>query len=167
MSESYWLDAGPHEDPVDGRCAMEWVAYLAGEEHTDHPRCVSTFLNQLFVKLNDSLSNDDRQRLRPYLARTIGTADDDFDVTREAICRAWIERHRATWIFGIYGDKVAASLAGPAMLAVYPTSHAVAFVVAEYPSLRDEVWELLDRLLPKELIELPKVENWQAVCQVG
>ena len=37
MSSEYWLAHGPHATPEDGRCAMEWVSYLAGEPHSDQP----------------------------------------------------------------------------------------------------------------------------------
>lgn len=53
---------------------MEWVAYLAGEEHSDQPVCVSPMLRKFCISLNDVLPDEPRQRLRPYLARTIGTS---------------------------------------------------------------------------------------------
>ena len=31
MSNDYALAYGTHASPLDGRCAMEWVSYLAGE----------------------------------------------------------------------------------------------------------------------------------------
>jgi hypothetical protein len=87
MTDDYRLSHGKHIDPRIGRCAMEWVAHLAGEPHTDAPRCVSPVLRSLFIALNDQLEDDERPRLRPYLARTIGTADDGHDYERELACR--------------------------------------------------------------------------------
>ena len=40
MSSDYTLAYGTHANPEDGRCAMEWVSHLAGEPHSDQPRCV-------------------------------------------------------------------------------------------------------------------------------
>ncbi|HUE25944.1 MAG TPA: hypothetical protein VMP89_04150 [Solirubrobacteraceae bacterium] len=44
MGTDYTLAYGTHATPDDGRCAMEWVSYLAGEPHSDHPACVSPVL---------------------------------------------------------------------------------------------------------------------------
>lgn len=63
---------------------MEWVAYLAGERHSDQPACVCRALRQFTIRLNDCMPDDVRQRLRPYLARMIGSADDG-----QAPRRAW------------------------------------------------------------------------------
>lgn len=85
----YELTIGHHDDPSEGRCAMEWVSYLAGERHTDSPTCVSPFLRQFGMCLNDSLPNVPRQKLRPYLARMIGTKDDGLDDKRKQLVVAW------------------------------------------------------------------------------
>lgn len=76
MSSDYTLGCGTHETPDDGRCAMEWVNHLAGEPRSDQPGCVSPVLRALCTGLNDGLEDDPRQRLRPNLSRTIGTAGD-------------------------------------------------------------------------------------------
>jgi hypothetical protein len=44
MIINYTLRHGSHESPQDGLCAMEWVAYLAGEKHSDYPSCVDLAL---------------------------------------------------------------------------------------------------------------------------
>ena len=76
MSSDYILSYGTHARPEDGRCAMEWVSHLAGESHSDEPACVSPVLRAMCIALNDGLEHEPRQRLRPYLARTIGTVGD-------------------------------------------------------------------------------------------
>jgi hypothetical protein len=86
----YRLAAGPHRRPGTGRCAMEWVAYLAGEPHSDAPRTVSPVLAAFARTLNDALGDADRQRLRPYLARSIGTAGDGLDAERAQACARWL-----------------------------------------------------------------------------
>jgi hypothetical protein len=99
MSTDYTLAYGTHAAPEDGRCAMEWVSYLAGEPHSDDPACVSPVLRAFCTALNDSLDEAPRQRLRPYLARTIGTAHDGLDEARSWMAMDWLIRvYTPTWL---------------------------------------------------------------------
>lgn len=99
MSTDYTLGWGTHASPDDGRCAMEWVSHLAGEPHSDHPRCVSPVLRAFCTTLNDSLEDEPRQRLRPYLTRTIGTGDDGLDEARSWMAMDWLIRtYTRTWL---------------------------------------------------------------------
>jgi hypothetical protein len=99
MAKDYWLDRGPHAKPDDGRCAMEWVSYLAGEPHTDRPSCVSPALRSFCVAFNDGLDRATRQTLRPYLTRTIGTAGDGFDEARGWMALDWLIRlYAPAWL---------------------------------------------------------------------
>jgi hypothetical protein len=59
----------------EGVCAMEMVAFLAGEEHTDHPACTSPVIAAFLRSWNDALDDGDRQRLKPWLPRVIDTRD--------------------------------------------------------------------------------------------
>ena len=90
--DKYWLAKGNHPSPRDGRCAMEWVSYLADEPHSDEPACVSPVLQRFCIAFNDALPDDKRQRLRPYLARTIGTAGDGLDEQRSWLATDWLIR---------------------------------------------------------------------------
>jgi hypothetical protein len=92
MSSEYMLAYGTHATPNDGRCAMEWVSFLAGEPHSDEPACVSAVLRAFCTTLNDGLEDGPRQRLRPYLTRTIGTADDGLDEARSWAAMDWLVR---------------------------------------------------------------------------
>lgn len=69
------LSKGAHRSFSDGVCAMEMVAYLAGESHSDHPACVCPVLAAYVRQLNDSMRDDaTRDRwLKPILPRLIGT----------------------------------------------------------------------------------------------
>jgi hypothetical protein len=108
MGTDYRLAYGTHSTPEHGRCATEWVSYLAGERHSDDPACVSPVLRAYCTSLNDSLKDGPRQLLRPYLARTIGTADDGLDEARSWMALDWLIRtYVPTW-------SAAAGLSGAA-----------------------------------------------------
>jgi hypothetical protein len=95
----YTLAYGTHARPEDGRCAMEWVSYLAGESHTDEPACVSPVLRSFCIALNDGLEDVPRQRLRPFLTRTIGTAGDGLDEARAWMAMDWLIRtYTPAWL---------------------------------------------------------------------
>ncbi len=116
MDSDYTLAYGTHANPNDGRCAMEWVSHLAGEPHSDQPRCVSPVLRALCIALNDGLDDGPRQRLRPYLARTIGTSDDDLDPARSWLAMDWLIRlYAPTWLLaaGLFTSAEALRLLAP------------------------------------------------------
>jgi hypothetical protein len=110
MSTDYMLAYGTHATPDDGRCAMEWVSYLAGEPHSDQPACVSPVLRAFCTTLNDNLEDGPRQRLRPYLTRTIGTADDGLDEARAWMAMDWLVRTYAPRWLTIAGLPLSAQL---------------------------------------------------------
>lgn len=93
------LARGNHETREDGVCAMELVAWMAGEEHSDHPACVSPVLSTFLRRWNDDLDDVGRQRLKPYLRRVIGTAGDGHDETRGWMLTDWMVRvHTPAWL---------------------------------------------------------------------
>ena len=95
----YALARGTHTDPTQGRSAMEWVSYLAGEPHSNKPDCVSPVLRAFCRTLNDALDDEPRQRMLPYLDRTIGTTADGLDETRSWIALDWLIRvYAPTWL---------------------------------------------------------------------
>jgi hypothetical protein len=69
------LSHGKHRDPAQGACIMEMVAFLAGEEHTDHPQCVHEELISLGISTNDFVSNDNRNRLALLIPIFMNTRD--------------------------------------------------------------------------------------------
>lgn len=56
-------------------CAMEMVAWLAGEEHSDEPRCACPVIAAFVRAVNDALPSDgERGRLlRPLIPQLVGT----------------------------------------------------------------------------------------------
>ena len=110
MSSDYTLARGAHANALDGRCA---ISHLAGEPHSDAPACVSPVLHIFCTALNDALDDNARQRLRPYLPRTIRTAEDGLDEARSRMATDWPVRvYAPTWLAAVHlrrsADAVAA-----------------------------------------------------------
>jgi hypothetical protein len=86
------LRFGPHTTRDKGMCAMEFVAWVADEPHSDKPKCVAADLQRFMVALNDSLDYEQRQMLKPYLGRCIGTKRDGLHRARYRIYRehVWV-----------------------------------------------------------------------------
>ena len=62
--------------PEDGRmCIMSLVAFMAGEGHTDRPRCASPLIACYAIPVNDNMPHDVRQRLKAFAPRLMGTND--------------------------------------------------------------------------------------------
>ena len=73
--EEVKLEKGSHESREKGMCAMEFVAYLAGEPHGDKPQCASPLITSFVISCNDRWTDEERQLLKPYLPRIMGTRD--------------------------------------------------------------------------------------------
>ncbi len=71
--DSIQLKSGGHSSIKDGGCVMEWVAFVAGRDHTDHPPCVSPIIGEFLRSWNDAMSDDDRQMLKPLIPHVINT----------------------------------------------------------------------------------------------
>jgi hypothetical protein len=71
--ENIELKPGSHESPQDGMCVMEAVSYFQGLPFTDAPQCVDPVIRGLMIRLNDRWSHEDRQRLKPYILKVVGT----------------------------------------------------------------------------------------------
>ena len=88
-----FLMQGAHNTLEQGACAMELTAWLAGEKHSDQPVCVSPVIGAFVRSWNDSLADEPRQKLLPYVIRVIGTntgkADDE---TRAWLATDWLVR---------------------------------------------------------------------------
>ena len=84
--ESAILASGSHGSSFNGEaCSMEWVSYLADEGFTDSPPCASPVLRRYTIRLNDRWDDEQRQTLKPYLPRMVGTGGDGKDAARVAI----------------------------------------------------------------------------------
>lgn len=85
---TFELTVGSHDDPMDGVCLMEAVAWLAGEPHSDVPQCACPVVGHIARGLNDRATyNIQRQDLVPYLPRIVGSYDGSSTANR---LNAWI-----------------------------------------------------------------------------
>jgi hypothetical protein len=154
LLEALQLDRGSHEDWEHGACVMEAVAYVAGEPWSDHPKCASPIITSFLIGWNDALPDDQRQILKPYIPRLVGTrvtaADDE---QRAWILTDWLARECAPAWLRLAGltaeaesferlapilDFDAAQTAQPALDAAR-TKSAAAWAAA-WPAARDAVW---------------------------
>ncbi len=78
-------------DPKSGKlCVMSFVAFLAGEVHTDRPAAASPLIRDFAVRINDAMPNEMRQELKPFVPRILGT-NDHLDGARAGMLRAVTE----------------------------------------------------------------------------
>ncbi len=91
--ETIVLKSGSHAEAEKQFCAMELVAYIAGEEHSDHPKCACPVITSYTIKLNDRFTESERQLLKPLLTKIVGTRDGN------ALKRARILAHAALTVF--------------------------------------------------------------------
>src|SRR6516225_1672504 len=93
------LANGAHASFEEGACALEWVAYIADEGHTDAPECASPVLRRFTISLNDNWSQEQRQKLIPFLPRMVGTAGDGQDKARSYLALDWLIRiYTPAWL---------------------------------------------------------------------
>ena len=99
--ESYHLRSGSHTDVESGMCAMEFVAWLAEEPHSDAPECACPVLSAFVRAWNDSLPGADRDRLlKPVLARLVGSrSTPEVERQRGYLALDWMIREfLPTWL---------------------------------------------------------------------
>ena len=104
LIDQHPLRRGAHPTRDDGMCAMEMVAWLAGEEHSDEPVCACPVMAAFVRACNDSMSDVARDRhlrpLVPQLVNTRGSAAAErmrgylaIDALVRTFLPAWLERH--------------------------------------------------------------------------
>jgi len=87
------LKKGVHSDPSSGLCAMEMVAFMERLPHSDHPECTCPVIASFVRRANDSLNNEDRDKLLPLLPELVGTVSKAHEKER-AEYFAWLAIHR-------------------------------------------------------------------------
>ena len=94
------LKKGDHNSFAEGVCLLELVSFMAGETFSDTPQCVSPVIAGFGREWNDSLSDEDRQSLKPLAPLMIGTVSNDADEeTRAWMATDWFVRtSTAAWL---------------------------------------------------------------------
>lgn len=92
---------GDHKKRAHGVCAMELVAWMAGEPHSSKPKSSSRVITKFVARWNDDLrSDEERELLRPVLPYLIGTAGTpEVDHHRKELCLDWmVYDHLISWM---------------------------------------------------------------------
>jgi hypothetical protein len=84
--ETLVLRSGVHRSPPDGVSLMEAVSAVAGELWSNSPSCTSPVISVYAQSLADWLPDIERQTLKPYIPRLVGTARPDLELARALIC---------------------------------------------------------------------------------
>src|SRR5579885_1976853 len=67
------LRSGNHSSRDSGVCLLEAAAWMAGEEHSDAPKCVCPVLAAFGRSLNDAMGDEARQSLIPLIPKLLNT----------------------------------------------------------------------------------------------
>jgi hypothetical protein len=105
MLDAIVLRVGNHEIPEYGMCAMEAVAWLAGERHTDEPRCACPVIAEFVRRLNDRMDYERRQQLRAFLPRLIGSRSAEHMAPRAE----YLTRQAVTVFLPLFYDELGRS----------------------------------------------------------
>jgi hypothetical protein len=113
LAEIVRLQKGRHRRPEDGVCAMELVAWMSGESHTDHPQSVSPVIAAFSRCFNDALDPSHRQRLGLLTARMIDTVGSrEVELVRSEMLWNWmIMTALPEWLAAAQRPDLAATVA--------------------------------------------------------
>lgn len=81
----YDLRRGSSSDPSTGACTMDAVSWFAYGHLGDHPECASPVLTGYVIIGQDAMSHRERQRLKPFIFRLIGSRDPAAESVRARI----------------------------------------------------------------------------------
>ena len=100
--EGIVLKGGAHGLREDGVCAMEAVAWVAGEPHSDHPQCACPVIGAFMRTWNDNLPDDETRTriLRPLLPLLLNTRSTKaVELQRSFIALDWLARdYTPAWL---------------------------------------------------------------------
>jgi hypothetical protein len=93
--EALTLKHGAHKSRAKGMCALEAVAWLANEPHSDKPSCACPVVASFVRRLNDNISDDTTRtrHLRPLLLKLVGSkSTKEVERKRAYIAADWAVR---------------------------------------------------------------------------
>ena len=76
------LASGGHEEGSGQLCAMELVAFIEREEHSDRPSCTCPVLAAYTRSWNDSVPDHLRNHILPLLPQLVGTRNEEYQTAR-------------------------------------------------------------------------------------
>jgi hypothetical protein len=153
-AKSIRLAPGSHASPREGACVVELASMLAGEEFSDRPRCACPVIAAFLRAWNDLAAYTDRQRLRPYAARLVGTRGSRRTTrARRDACLEWVAGAppdgwvRRRWAMFGARARIAVYLGVGAAMKLDEGAGAYAARVAFSRGDQESAFELLDALL--------------------
>lgn len=115
--EEISLTRGSHS-PDSQFCVMEAVAFVAGEDWSDHPKCACPVISAFLRSWNDTLPTDaDRDRLlKPLILKLIGTRNKKLKEKRALMVADWFVRVHTPALLQLSGAVITnvAEMAGAA-----------------------------------------------------
>lgn len=100
---AFELSKGNSKDPRKGACLLDAVSWLEYGHLGDHPECVCPVIAAYGRIINDLLPHAERQRLRVYIPRLVGTVDKAAESARTAAIGRHAERYAPERGFSGYG----------------------------------------------------------------
>lgn len=150
------LHEGGHADRSNGLCAMEVVAWLAGEPHSDAPVCASAPIAAFMRSWNDTLRDEDRDRLlKPLLPRLLHTrSTPEVEDRRAWLAFDWLVREFAPeWLVIVADLEPESAARSAARSAAWSAARSAARSAAESVlqptkrALQDSALQLVERML--------------------
>lgn len=98
--DSLVLEAGRHSRPEVGMSMLEAVTVVSHEKFSDSPRTVSKVIEAFLRAWNDSMEDEERQDLKPYIQKVINSVlTEDVEEHRAWQATDWLVRVQATaWL---------------------------------------------------------------------
>jgi hypothetical protein len=122
------LSRGEHS-PGDNMCFMEAASVAAGEEWSDHPTCVSKVIGAFGRRINDAMDEENRQSLKPYVLKVLGTvASVGVEVKRAKLAADWAQQFENADAAAYYAADADAAYTADA--AAYAVAYAAADATA-------------------------------------
>ena len=112
--EGITLKAGGHDSRAAGVCAMEAVAWLAGEKHSDQPSCACPVIASFMRNWNDNIKDDTTRTnlLRPLLPLLVGSRSTKaVELRRSYLALDWLARECAPTFLSLRDDLKAHAVA--------------------------------------------------------
>lgn len=137
------LYSGAHAANGEKMCAMEMVAFVAGEPWSDHPQCACPVIGAFMRSWNDGLPDADRTRLLlPLVPKLVGTrSTPEVESARAWMAVDWLTRTQTVaWLRLAKLDTHADAVAALPELTATTWGASAATVDAAWDAAGDAAW---------------------------